>query len=92
MENEEGQRVDLYIPRKCSATNRILGAKDHASTQLNVGQVDAEGKYTGGFFTFCLAGFLRQKGDADASLNRLLYERGLLTSSFERFRDEQNKV
>lgn len=39
MENDDGQRVDLYIPRKCSATNRLIAAKDHASVQMNIGQV-----------------------------------------------------
>ncbi|KAF5941857.1 hypothetical protein HYC85_019500 [Camellia sinensis] len=37
MQNEEGQNMDLYIPRKCSATNRLITAKDHASVQINVG-------------------------------------------------------
>jgi small subunit ribosomal protein S21e len=39
MQNEEKEIVDLYIPRKCSATNRLITAKDHASVQLNVADV-----------------------------------------------------
>ena len=35
MQNEAGEYVDMYIPRKCSASNRILSAKDHASIQVN---------------------------------------------------------
>ena len=81
MENDDGQRVDLYIPRKCSATNRLIAAKEHSSVQLNVGQVDAEGTYTGEFFTFNLAGFIRGRGESDACLNRLLFEKGLLSFS-----------
>ena len=34
MQNEAGEYVDLYIPRKCSASNRIIGAGDHASVQV----------------------------------------------------------
>jgi hypothetical protein len=34
MQNDEGKNVELYIPRKCSATNRIIGAKDHAAIQV----------------------------------------------------------
>ncbi|PWZ38420.1 40S ribosomal protein S21 [Zea mays] len=45
MQNEEGKTVDLYIPRKCSATNRIITAKDHASVQINIGHLDANGLY-----------------------------------------------
>ena len=36
MQNEAGEYVDLYIPRKCSASNRILAAKDHASIQVTI--------------------------------------------------------
>ena len=37
--NEQGDSVELYIPRKCSWTNKILGAKDRASIQFSVGKV-----------------------------------------------------
>jgi len=30
--------------------------------QLNVGQVDESGRYTGDFYTFALAGFVRKRG------------------------------
>ncbi|XP_078160654.1 small ribosomal subunit protein eS21 [Carex rostrata] len=71
MQNEEGQIVDLYIPRKCSATNRLITAKDHASVQINVGHVDENGIYTGQFTTFALSGSIRSQGDADSALDRL---------------------
>ena len=35
MINAEGENVDLYIPRKCSWTNRLIEAKDHAAVQIN---------------------------------------------------------
>merc|ERR1711904_440888 len=79
MQNEEGRVVDLYLPRKCSATNRLIAAKEHGSVQLNVGQVDENGRYTGEFYTFAIAGFMRSRGESDPCLNRLLYEKGLLT-------------
>jgi len=59
MQNEEGKTVDLYVPRKCSATNRIITAKDHASVQINIGHLDANGMYDGHFTTFALSGFVR---------------------------------
>ncbi|KAL6323997.1 hypothetical protein AAG906_006268 [Vitis piasezkii] len=67
MQNEEGQNMDLYIPRKCSATNRLITSKDHASVQINIGHLDESGTYTGQFTTFALCGF----GDADSALDRL---------------------
>ncbi|KAL4556281.1 hypothetical protein LXL04_038928 [Taraxacum kok-saghyz] len=56
MQNEEGQNMDLYIPRKCSATNRLITSKDHASVQINVGHLDESGRYVGQFSTFALCG------------------------------------
>ncbi|KAK4373472.1 hypothetical protein RND71_008856 [Anisodus tanguticus] len=71
MQNDEGQNMDLYIPRKCSATNRLITSKDHASVQLNVGHLDEFGRYTGQFTTYALCGFIRAQGDADSALDRL---------------------
>ena len=80
MQNDEGKIVDLYIPRKCSATNRLITAKDHASVQIEIAQVDENGKMTGAKNTIiALAGFMRQRGEADACLNRLFAERDLLS-------------
>ena len=39
MQNDEQQIVDLYIPRKCSATNRLITSKDHASAQIEIAEV-----------------------------------------------------
>ncbi|CAM8925389.1 hypothetical protein QQ045_021184 [Rhodiola kirilowii] len=71
MQNEEGQNVDLYIPRKCSATNRLITSKDHASVQINIGHLDANGIYNNQFSTFALCGYVRAQGDADSGLDRL---------------------
>ncbi|KAH8552955.1 30S ribosomal protein S21e [Umbelopsis sp. PMI_123] len=78
MENSEGRLIDLYIPRKCSATNRLITAKDHASVQINIGDVDASGRYTGSFTTYALSGFVRKESEADDSINRLATKDGLL--------------
>ena len=78
MENDRGQVVDLYIPRKCSATGRLINAKDHASVQINIGEVDATGRLTGSNKTYALSGFVRSLGEADDSLNRLATQDGYL--------------
>merc|ERR1712179_389849 len=76
MQNEEGKIVDLYLPRKCSATNRLIPAKEHASVQLNVGMVDDNGRHTpGDYYTFAIAGFIRRRGESDSCLNRLFHEK-----------------
>ncbi|OMO86745.1 Ribosomal protein S21e [Corchorus capsularis] len=63
--------MDLYIPRKCSATNRLITSKDHAAVQINIGHLDETGRYTSSFSTFALCGNVRAQGDADSALDRL---------------------
>jgi small subunit ribosomal protein S21e len=84
MQNEAGDNVDLYIPRKCSWTNRLVPAKDHASTQVNVANVDpVTGVATGDSSAYCLAGYLRFKSEGDMALTALVHKKdqeALLTS------------
>ncbi|KAF0490218.1 30S ribosomal protein S21e [Gigaspora margarita] len=76
MQNEQGSQFDLYPPRKCSATNRLITAKDHASVQINVGEVDEKGRFTNTYTTYALCGFIRCSGESDDSLNRLATKDG----------------
>lgn len=39
MQNENKEYVDLYVPRRCYATNRILDARDRASVQISISDV-----------------------------------------------------
>jgi small subunit ribosomal protein S21e len=39
MQNDQKQYVDLYVPRRCYATNRLLDSKDHASVQITLADV-----------------------------------------------------
>lgn len=48
----------------------MIHAKDHASVQLNIGHVNADGVYTGEFTTFALSGYVRSKQEGDHALNR----------------------
>jgi len=87
MENEKGEIVDLYVPRKCSATGRIIQATDHASVQISVGLVDENGRYIPGEnITFALSGFVRSQGEGDDSLNKLAQDNGLLKNVWTRSR------
>ena len=43
-----------------SASNRIIAAKDHASIQINIADVDeSTGRMTGGFKTYAICGAIR---------------------------------
>ena len=73
MENESGKNVDLYIPRKCSWTNRVIQAKDHRSVQLNVAHIDpSTGLYTGDSKTYAISGYPRQKAESDMAMTELV--------------------
>ncbi|KAH0873794.1 hypothetical protein HID58_071156 [Brassica napus] len=61
-----------------SATNRLITSKDHASVQLNIGHLDADGIYTGQFTTLALCGFVRAQGDADSGVDRLWQKKKFL--------------
>ncbi|XP_029012961.1 40S ribosomal protein S21 isoform X1 [Betta splendens] len=72
MQNDAGEFVDLYVPRKCSASNRIIGAKDHASIQLNIAEVDkVTGRFNGQFKTYAICGAIRRMGESDDAILRL---------------------
>lgn len=73
MENAEGKVVDLYIPRKCSWTNRLISAQDRGAVQFRVAHVNEKGVYERGQFTYIsLSGFIRSKGDSDMAVNELV--------------------
>ncbi|KZT57037.1 ribosomal protein S21e [Calocera cornea HHB12733] len=78
MENDKGTLVDLYVPRKCSVTNRLITSKDHASVQISIADVDSEGKALGTSTTFAIAGDVRSQGESDDSINKLATRAGLL--------------
>uniref|UniRef100_A0A4W3JFE2 Small ribosomal subunit protein eS21 n=1 Tax=Callorhinchus milii TaxID=7868 RepID=A0A4W3JFE2_CALMI len=61
MQNDAGEFVDLYVPRKCSASNRIIAAKDHASIQINLAEVDkVTGRFNGQHRTYAICGAIRR--------------------------------
>ena len=82
MQNSNGEYVDLYIPRKCEATNRLIDCKDTASVQitLNTDGLNLEKqKDDKKNFTVVLSGFVRSRGNSDAALNKILYQNKMLS-------------
>jgi small subunit ribosomal protein S21e len=76
MQNEAGENVDLYVPRKCSWTNRLVGSKDHSSVQINVANVDpVTGLATGESTPYVMAGYLRFKSESDMALTSLVQKK-----------------
>ncbi|CAG9462399.1 unnamed protein product [Pedinophyceae sp. YPF-701] len=71
MINDAGEVIDLYIPRKCAWTNKLITAKDHASVQINIGHLDETGVYNGEFTTLALQGKVRFAGESDSAIDHL---------------------
>merc|ERR1711957_919306 len=92
MQNDKGDIVDLYIPRKCSATGALIVASDHSSVQIEIADVDQNGKINGTKKTLALAGFMRQRGEADACLNRLFERWDFFPSSNEKAARSKNQA
>jgi small subunit ribosomal protein S21e len=76
--NEEGVNVDLYIPRKCHATNTLISSFDYSSIQISVAEIDPNGVYNGQSKTFCIAGYLRGAAESDHAINRLSISAGII--------------
>ncbi|VDO99451.1 unnamed protein product [Soboliphyme baturini] len=80
MQNDAGEFVDLYIPRRCSASNRIIDARDHASIQIDFVEIDpTTGRSSGDVTRYAICGSIRRMGESDDCINRLTRKDGLLS-------------
>ncbi|VDM20792.1 unnamed protein product [Wuchereria bancrofti] len=84
MQNDEGALVELYIPRKCSSSSRIIAATDHAAVQIDLVDVDPKtGRMVPGkVIRYAICGEIRCMGESDDCIMRLAKRDGLIPSSF----------
>lgn len=62
-----------------SASNRIINAKDHASIQLAIADVDPNtGRMTDTSKSYALCGAIRRMGESDDSIVRLSKKDGII--------------
>lgn len=62
-----------------SASNRIIHAKDHASIQLSIAEVDPQtGRMTENSKMYALCGAIRRMGESDDCIVRLTKKDGIL--------------
>uniref|UniRef100_A0A8D2D468 Uncharacterized protein n=1 Tax=Sciurus vulgaris TaxID=55149 RepID=A0A8D2D468_SCIVU len=84
-QNDTGEFLDLYEPQKCSASDPIVGARDHESILMNVAEVE---QMMGRFNTFAICGDIDRMGDSDNSILQLTKADGIFSKKFYR-RDEE---
>ena len=67
----------LSFPLTPTSLDRLITAKDHASIQIQIADVDADGKaIKGRASTIAICGRIRAQGDSDDSINRIATKEG----------------
>lgn len=65
--------------RFSSASNRIIHAKDHASIQMGIAEVDpTTGRMTENIKNYALCGAIRRMGESDDCIVRLAKKDGII--------------
>lgn len=60
------------MPRKCGATSKVIGPKDHSSVQIFVPEVNEDGTVnTSKGFQVAISGYIRDKGRSDYELEKI---------------------
>lgn len=77
--NQENKLTDIYLPRKCDYTDRIITSKDHASIQLSISDVNEDGTINLAKTNLVtISGFVRSTGQGDMALTRILAENKII--------------
>lgn len=77
--NLDGKLTDLYLPRKCDYTDKLITPKDSSSVQINICDVNEDGTInlgTSNVITIC--GFVRAQGESDTAIDKVLREKKLV--------------
>ena len=77
--NLDNKLTDLYLPRKCDYTDKLITPKDNASVQINICDINADGTINLGqssIITIC--GFVRSVGESDTAIDKVLREKNLV--------------
>lgn len=77
--SQENGNFHLKTNVYSTETSNLITSKDHASVQINVGTVDANGHYVFGHYkTVAFTGDLRKNGESDNALNRFALENKIM--------------
>jgi len=71
--NQDNKLTDLYLPRKCDYTDKLINPKDSSSVQLIVCDLKDDGTINlnkNNVVTIC--GYVRSSGESDGALDKVL--------------------
>lgn len=77
--NDKHSLTDIYLPRKCDYTDRMITPKDRSSIQLSVCDVNDDGTINlnkSNIITIC--GFVRSTGQSDIALEKVMKEKNII--------------
>ena len=77
--NDKNKLTDIYLPRKCDYTDRVITSKDRSSVQISICNVREDGTIdlsTPNLVTLC--GYVRFTGQSDVALEKVMNEKKLL--------------
>lgn len=77
--NEKQKLTDIYLPRKCDYTDRVITSKDRSSVQLSLCDLKEDGTIDlSKSNTITLCGYVRFTGQSDVALEKVISEKKLL--------------
>ena len=77
--NDKNKVTDIFLPRKCDYTDRVITSKDYSSVQLSICDLNADGTINlakPNYVTLC--GYVRGTGQSDAALEKVMAEKKLI--------------
>ena len=77
--NDKQKLTDIYLPRKCDYTDRIITSKDRSSIQLSICDVREDGTIDlskSNLVTIC--GYVRSTGQSDVALEKVMKEKNII--------------
>lgn len=77
--NDKHKLTDIFLPRKCDYTDRVITSKDHSSVQISICDVREDGTIDLSKSNLVtLSGYVRGTGQSDAALEKVLKEKKLI--------------
>lgn len=71
--NIENKLTDLYLPRKCDYTDKLITPRDNASVQINICEFNPDGTINlGKSSVVTICGFVRSVGESDTAIDKVL--------------------
>lgn len=77
--NDKHKCTDIFLPRKCDYTDRVITSKDYSSVQISICDVKEDGTIDlskSNLVTLC--GYVRGTGQSDTALDKVMREKKLI--------------